>query len=36
MDDTNKKIKGIVWGEDTLEVYLQNPKKYIPGKNKFC
>ena len=29
-------IKGIVWGEDTLEVYLQNPKKYIPGKNKFC
>ena len=23
--------KGIVWGEDTLEVYLQDPKKYIPG-----
>ena len=23
--------KGIVWGEDTLEIYLTNPKKYIPG-----
>lgn len=22
---------GIVWGEDTLMVYLHNPKKYIPG-----
>jgi len=25
------KQKGITWGEDTLEVYLTNPKKYIPG-----
>ncbi len=23
--------KGIHWGEDTLMVYLENPKKYIPG-----
>ncbi|XP_035519745.1 cytochrome c-like [Morone saxatilis] len=23
--------KGIVWGEDTLMEYLENPKKYIPG-----
>ena len=23
--------KGITWGEDTLWVYLENPKKYIPG-----
>jgi len=23
--------KGITWGSDTLEVYLTNPKKYIPG-----
>ena len=23
--------KGIVWGEDTLFTYLENPKKYIPG-----
>ncbi|XP_030644729.1 cytochrome c-like, partial [Chanos chanos] len=23
--------KGIVWEEDTLMEYLQNPKKYIPG-----
>lgn len=22
---------GIVWGEDTLLEYLENPKKYIPG-----
>uniref|UniRef100_I3JPK4 Cytochrome c domain-containing protein n=1 Tax=Oreochromis niloticus TaxID=8128 RepID=I3JPK4_ORENI len=22
---------GIVWDEDTLNVYLENPKKYIPG-----
>ncbi|KAK7070089.1 hypothetical protein SK128_013157 [Halocaridina rubra] len=28
--DANKS-KGIVWGEDTLDVYLTNPKKYIPG-----
>lgn len=23
--------KGIVWNEDTLFEYLENPKKYIPG-----
>ncbi|XP_037652022.1 cytochrome c-like isoform X2 [Sebastes umbrosus] len=23
--------KGVIWGEDTLEEYLKNPKKYIPG-----
>ena len=23
--------KGITWGEDTLDIYLTNPKKYIPG-----
>ncbi|CAF1004625.1 unnamed protein product [Brachionus calyciflorus] len=23
--------KGIVWSEETLNVYLENPKKYIPG-----
>merc|ERR1711879_769448 len=23
--------KGITWGDDTLEIYLTNPKKYIPG-----
>lgn len=23
--------KGIVWSEDTLFEYLENPKKYIPG-----
>ncbi|CAM9534697.1 cytochrome c-like [Lampetra fluviatilis] len=23
--------KGIVWNEDTLLIYLENPKKYIPG-----
>ncbi|TRY58686.1 hypothetical protein DNTS_026463 [Danionella cerebrum] len=28
--DANKS-KGITWGEDTLMVYLENPKKYIPG-----
>lgn len=22
---------GIVWDEDTLMIYLENPKKYIPG-----
>lgn len=26
----NKK-KGVLWGEDTLFEYLENPKKYIPG-----
>ncbi|GLH02548.1 Protein of unknown function [Gryllus bimaculatus] len=28
--DANK-AKGITWNEDTLFVYLENPKKYIPG-----
>lgn len=28
--DANKD-KGITWGEDTLMIYLENPKKYIPG-----
>jgi len=28
--DANKS-KGITWGKDTLFVYLENPKKYIPG-----
>uniref|UniRef100_A0A1A7XFU8 Cytochrome c, somatic b n=2 Tax=Iconisemion striatum TaxID=60296 RepID=A0A1A7XFU8_9TELE len=28
--DANKS-KGIIWGEDTLMEYLENPKKYIPG-----
>merc|ERR1712228_776408 len=23
--------KGVTWGDDTLDVYLTNPKKYIPG-----
>ncbi|XP_068567109.1 cytochrome c iso-1/iso-2 [Cebidichthys violaceus] len=23
--------KGITWNEETLNIYLQNPKKYIPG-----
>ena len=26
-----KYFLGITWGEDTLDVYLTNPKKYIPG-----
>nr|CAB3235223.1 cytochrome c, somatic [Phallusia mammillata] len=31
-DYTNaNKSKGITWGPDTLDVYLTNPKKYIPG-----
>jgi len=25
------KDKGITWQEDTLDIYLTNPKKYIPG-----
>ena len=25
------KSKGITWGEDTLFIYLQAPKKFIPG-----
>ncbi|XP_035212481.1 cytochrome c [Stegodyphus dumicola] len=25
------KSKGITWGKDTLFIYLENPKKYIPG-----
>lgn len=28
--DANKN-KGITWNQSTLDVYLQNPKKYIPG-----
>lgn len=24
-------IPGITWDEETLNVYLHNPKKYIPG-----
>ncbi|XP_021558693.1 cytochrome c, testis-specific [Neomonachus schauinslandi] len=28
--DANKN-KGIIWGEETLMGYLENPKKYIPG-----
>ena len=24
-------LTGVTWGEDTLDVYLTNPKKYIPG-----
>lgn len=24
-------LPGIIWEEDTLMVYLENPKKYIPG-----
>ncbi|KAL7748893.1 iso-1-cytochrome c [Sorochytrium milnesiophthora] len=23
--------RGVMWGEDTLFEYLENPKKYIPG-----
>ncbi|XP_049607191.1 cytochrome c iso-1/iso-2 [Syngnathus scovelli] len=23
--------KGIIWSEETLMIYLENPKKYIPG-----
>jgi len=25
------KDKGITWAADTLDIYLTNPKKYIPG-----
>lgn len=28
--DANKS-KGITWSDETLFVYLENPKKYIPG-----
>ncbi|XP_004601245.1 cytochrome c 2 [Sorex araneus] len=28
--DANRN-KGIIWGENTLMEYLENPKKYIPG-----
>ena len=24
-------FSGITWGKDTLWIYLENPKKYIPG-----
>ena len=27
------KDKGVIWGQDTLDVYLTNPKKYIPGRS---
>jgi len=27
----SNKNKGITWGKDTLDIYLTNPKKYIPG-----
>lgn len=32
--DQNKN-KGITWGPDTLWVYLENPKKYIPGMYEY-
>ena len=25
------KDKGVIWAADTLDIYLTNPKKYIPG-----
>ncbi|KAK9455556.1 cytochrome c-like domain-containing protein [Dipodascopsis uninucleata] len=28
--DANKKA-GVLWGDDTLFDYLENPKKYLPG-----
>jgi cytochrome c len=28
--DANR-AKGVIWGEETLFEYLENPKKYIPG-----
>ncbi|XP_068101538.1 cytochrome c iso-1/iso-2-like [Hyperolius riggenbachi] len=28
--DANKN-KGVIWNEDTLLIYLENPKKFIPG-----
>nr|AAC80550.1 cytochrome c [Tigriopus californicus]AAC80551.1 cytochrome c [Tigriopus californicus]AAC80552.1 cytochrome c [Tigriopus californicus] len=28
--DANKS-KGVTWNEETLDIYLTNPKKYIPG-----
>ncbi|XP_054576334.1 cytochrome c-like [Eptesicus fuscus] len=28
---TERKNKGLTWGEATLIEYLENPKKYIPG-----
>ena len=24
-------VTGITWSEETLDIYLTNPKKYIPG-----
>ena len=27
------KDKGVTWAQDTLDVYLTNPKKYIPGNS---
>ena len=29
--DENGQIKEFTWGDDTLDEYLTNPKKYIPG-----
>jgi len=31
MEVPNFGLKGITWGADTLDIYLENPKKYIPG-----
>lgn len=31
MHDCFACVLGITWDEETLNVYLQNPKKYIPG-----
>ena len=28
--DANKS-KGIIWGQETLDIYLKKPSKYIPG-----
>ena len=30
------KDKGVIWAQDTLDVYLTNPKKYIPGMCPIC
>merc|ERR1711994_86551 len=28
------KDKGITWEQETLDIYLTNPKKYIPGRRR--
>ena len=28
---SSNRSKGVTWGEDTLFIYLESPKKYIPG-----